>query len=180
VVAAGGQTLELDIGNVAALLQVGKVLSAIALAVVLLIIVNIWRRPSFPAVSYGSIRLSHGRMRWLWFTFILGSLALGSAADPAARLENTSEDAELLAAAESTRHTGFTMPFPFYRYERQLVYADGVLAVDNTYEGFLIPWGLLSAFLAYLVLVIRWNPENRLALRILRGRQRRRGRRSDP
>jgi hypothetical protein len=176
------QSIELDIANVTSWLLAGKVLSAVALVVVLVVIVNIWRRASFPAVSYGSIELSHGRMRWLWFTLILGALALGSAEDMIARLENTSEDEELLAAAESRRQTGFTMPFPFYRYERQRVYADGELAVDNTTEGFLIPWALLSTLLAYLVLVIRWNPENRLALRILQGKRRRgfrRGRRTD-
>ncbi|MDH3732766.1 MAG: hypothetical protein OEU54_04495 [Gemmatimonadota bacterium] len=170
------QQARLDLPDVSGFILAGKILSAITIVVVLIVIANIWRRSSFPGVSYGSISLSHGRLRWLWFTIILGAFALGAAEDPIARFENTSEDAELLESAESTRQTSLSLPLPFYRYERQRVYADGELAVDNTLEGFLVPWSLLSALLAYLVLVVRWNPENRLALRILQGRRRRRAR----
>lgn len=168
--------VSLDFGDISALLLVGKVLSAVALVVVLTVIVNIWRRSSFPAVSYGSIVLSHSRMRWLWLSVIVGAAALGAAEEPIARSMKTSEDAELLEAAEVRRQASFSAPFPFYRYERQRVYADGELAVENVTEGFLIPWPLLSAFLAYLALVMRWNPENRLAIRILKGPKRRRDR----
>jgi hypothetical protein len=171
---------ELDIPDVTGFILAGKTFSAVALLVVLIVLLNIWRRSSFPGVSYGSISLSHGRLRWLWTSIIIGAVALGSAEDPIARLESTREDDERLAAAESRRQTSLTVPLPFYRYERQRIYADDEIAVDNTLEGFLIPWALLSALLAYLVLVVRWNPENRLALRILQGRRRRRDRRFTP
>jgi hypothetical protein len=64
-----------------------------------------------------------------------------------------------------------TLPLPFYRYERERTYGDGELASEEILEGFLIPWPLLSGLIAYLLLVLRWNPENRWALRILRGRR---------
>lgn len=170
----------LDVGNVGALLLAGKILSMIALVVVLLVIVNIWRRKSFPAVSYGSIQLSHGRMRWLWFALILGATAIGSAEDPIARMTRTMVDEELLEAAETTRRANLTAPFAFYRYDRERIYADGELASETVFEGFLIPWAMLSALIAYVVLVVRWNPENRWALRILQGRRRWRRDRRDP
>lgn len=180
IAAAPQVRAELDLPDVSGFILAGKILSAIALLVVLAVLWNIWRRGSFPGVSYGSINLSHGRLRWLWTSIIIGAVALGSAEDPIARFENTSEDEELLAAADSRRQTSLAIPLPFYRYERQRIYADDELAVDNTFEGFLIPWALLSALLAYLVLVVRWNPENRLALRILQGRGRRRNRQNAP
>lgn len=168
------QQATLDLPDVSGFILAGKILSAVAIIALLAVTWNIWRRSSFPGVSYGSISLSHGRLRWLWFSIMLGAFALGAAEDPIARFENTIEDEELLEAAGTTRQTSLSIPLPFYRYERQRVYADDQLAVDNTFEGFLIPWALLSAFLAYVVLVVRWNPENRLALRILQGRRRRR------
>lgn len=173
MIAVAVQSIELDVTNVSAWLLAGKILSGVALAVVLAVVVNIWRRPSFPAVGYGSIELSHSRMRWLWFGFIVGAVALGSTSNPVALLTSTSEDEELLAAATSRRQTSLDMPLPFYRYQRERVYADDELAVDNVTESILLPWSLLSALLAYVVLVVRWNPQNRLALRILQGRKRR-------
>ena len=52
--------------------------------------------------------------------------------------------------------------------------ADGALGEVGGTEGFLIPWSLLSALVAYLVLVVRWNPDSKMARRILRGRKWRR------
>jgi hypothetical protein len=167
----------LELGDVQGLLLAGKVLSGIALAAVLAIIVNIWRRPSFPGVSYGSIRLTHGRMRWLWFTLIVGATALASTEDPIARATRNMEDPELLQAAGTTRQTSLTIPFPFYRYEHTRVWAGEELAKEDTLEGFLIPWALLSTIVAYVVLVLRWNPENRWAIRILQGKKHARARR---
>jgi hypothetical protein len=67
------------------------------------------------------------------------------------------------------------LPLPFYRYERVRQYRGEHLVEEEVLEGALIPWALISALLAYLVLVIRWNPESRWALRALHGRRRRGG-----
>lgn len=173
VSSAARQTAQ-NMPDLSGFILAGKVLSAVAIIAFLAVLWNIWRRSSFPGVSYGDIHLSHGRLRWLWFSIMLGALALGSAEDPIARRTSTMEDEELLAAATGSRQTSLSIPLPFYRYERTRVHVGDDLAVENTLEGFLIPWALLSAFLAYLVLVVRWNPESRIALRILRGRRRRR------
>ncbi|MDX1394728.1 MAG: hypothetical protein R3195_10055 [Gemmatimonadota bacterium] len=167
------QSLVLDVENVGTLLLAGKVLSGLAVVGVLAVIVNCWRRDAFPGISYGEIELSHGRLRWLWILFILGGFALGSAEDPVVQAGTTMEDEELLDSAVNRRQTSLDLPLPFYRFERRRVYADGELAVESTTEYFLIPWALLGAFVAYIALVVRWNPENRLALRILQGRGRR-------
>jgi hypothetical protein len=157
--------------NIEILLTVGKALSALMLLVVLVAIVSVWRRRSFPSVGYGGVSLSYRRLRWLWVGILLGSTGLGIAEDPIASLTHTQEDPEVLEAASSLRNTGMTLPLPFYRYERERTYGDGELASEEILEGFLIPWPLLSGLIAYLLLVLRWNPENRWALRILRGRR---------
>jgi len=168
--------LELDLPSaIPGLLLAGKILSAITLVVVLVALTNVWRRPALPAITYGEIELSQRRMRWVWTGFLLGALALGTAEDPLARQTATMEDAEALEAAGATRQTGLSLPFPFYRYERVRRYADGGLAAEDVTQSVLIPWSLLSALLAYVILVIRWNPANKWALRILQGRKRRWG-----
>jgi len=157
--------------NIEILLTVGKALSALMLIVVLVTIVSVWRRESFPSVGYGGVSLSFRRLRWLWVGIILGATGLGIAEDPIARLTHTHEDPEVLETASSLRNTGLTLPLPFYRYERESTYGDGELGEQLVVEGFLIPWPLFSGLLAYLLLVLRWNPENKWALRILRGRR---------
>lgn len=169
----------LDLADLGPLLLAGKILSGVALLAVFWILVDIWRRGALPAASYGEVRLSQRRMRWLWTSIILGATALGSAEDPIARFETNTEDAEVLAVEGPTRQSGLSLPFPFYRYERQRIYKDDALGSEQVLEGFLIPWALLSAFVAYLVLVVRWNPQSRLAQRILQGRRRRRERDAD-
>ena len=107
-----GQSLVLDVENVGALLLAGKVLSALAVAGIVAVIVNCWRRDSFPGVSYGDIELSHGRLRWLWILFILGGFALGSAEDPVVQAGTTMEDAELLESAVNRRQTSLSVFIP--------------------------------------------------------------------
>ena len=86
---AGGQSLVLDVENVGALLLAGKIFSALAVAGIIAVIVNCWRRDAFPGVSYGDIELSHGRLRWLWILFILGGGARGSVEDPVVQAGTT-------------------------------------------------------------------------------------------
>ena len=112
------------------LLTAGKALAAAMLILVLLAIVNVWRRGSFPDVTYGGVTLSRSRLRFVWFGILIGGMVTGAARDPVANRINTVE------------------------------------------ESVSIPWELFSALLAYVLLVVRWNPENRWALRILRGRRR--------
>ena len=170
---ADGQSLVLDVENVGTLLLAGKILSGLAVAGVIAVIVNCWRRDAFPGITYGPIELTHGRLRWLWILFILGGFALGSAEDPVVQASTTMQDEELLESAVNRRQTSLDLPLPFYRFERRRVYVNDELAEESTTEYVLIPWALLGAFVAYIALVVRWNPENRLALRILRGRRRR-------
>lgn len=47
--------------QVETLLWVGKLLSGAALLLVLITLVDIWRRASFPRISYGGIRIGRRR-----------------------------------------------------------------------------------------------------------------------
>jgi hypothetical protein len=64
-----------------------------------------------------------------------------------------------------------TLPFPFYRYEREREYGGEELVSEEIQEAFVLPKPLLAALLAYLVLVVRWDSSTRLARRILKGRR---------
>jgi len=94
---------------------VAKALSALMLVVLVIALIDVWRRRAMPLISYGGLELSASRMRQ-------------------------------------------------YRGEH--------LVEEEVVEGALIPWALISALFAYLVLVVRWNPESRWALRALHGRRR--------
>jgi len=99
-------------------------------------------------------------------------LTLGATNDQVASRTRTMEDEEALAAATATRQTTLSLPLPFYHYERERTHALDALIQESVVEGVAIPWELLSALFAYLVLVLRWNPKNRWALRILKGKKR--------
>jgi len=123
-------------------------------------------------VSYGGITLGQTRLRWVWFLLLIGALGIGVAEDPILNESGTGEaDPALLEGDPPTRTVYVTVPLPFYRYDRQRTYVEGRLAAESITRGVLIPWTLLSALLAYLVLVVRWNRENRWAKRILHGRR---------
>jgi hypothetical protein len=158
-------------GDISLLLTVGKALSALTIVVLLLAIWNVWRRKDFPSVAYGGISLSQKRLRWVWFLILVGAFGFGINEDPMAVATRTLEDEEAQAAATSFRTVTISLPFPFYRFDRERVYGDGELVNEEIQEGFVIPGPLLSALLAYLVLVVRWNSSSRLARRILKGRR---------
>jgi hypothetical protein len=161
-------------GQIPFLFVAGKVLSGVIILVLVLSIVDIWRRQSFPELSYGGVSLSQKRLRVVWLLVLIGAFGVGINEGPIAISTRSMEDAEIAAASKSFKTVSVNLPLPFYRYERERVYGDGVLVEEDIAEGFLIPWALLWALLAYVVLVVRWNPESRMARRILRGRKWRR------
>ncbi len=158
-------------GQLPLLFVAGKILSAIMILVLLLAILDIWRRRSFPDVSYGGISLSQKRLRVVWFLVLIGAFGVGINEDPVAVSSQTMEDEEVAAVATTLKTVGVNLPLPFYRYERRRVYGDGALVGEEVVEGFLIPWSLLWGLLAYFVLVVRWDPASKMARRILRGRK---------
>ena len=161
--------------NIAVILLVGKVLSVLAVVLLVVAFINLWRRESLPEVSYGGLTLSTRRLKWLWFTLLLGSLAMVGSGDLGAIRSQTLEDLENEAGELRTgekRSTELSVPLPFYRYERSREFRGGHLVEETVTEGVLVPWPFLGTLIAYLVLVVRWNPENRWALRILHGRKR--------
>lgn len=158
-------------GQIPLLFLAGKILSALMILFLLLTIIDIWRRRSFPGVSYGGISLSQRRLRMVWFLVLVGAFGVGIDEDPIAVSTRSLEDAELAAAATSFKTVGVNLPLPFYRYDRQRIYGDGALVEEKVVEGFLIPWSLLWGLLAYFVLVVRWDPESKKARRILHGRR---------
>jgi hypothetical protein len=158
-------------GDISILLTLGKVLSALTLAVWLMSIWSVWRRKVFPEVSYGGLTLSSKRLRWIWFLVLVGAFGFGVAEDPVAVSTRSEEDAEATAAATSFRTVSVNLPFPFYRFDRQRTYGDGELVSEEIQEGFVIPGPLLSALMAYLILVVRWDSSSRFARRILQGRK---------
>lgn len=152
------------------LFTVAKVLSAVALLLVALAIVNVWRRDSLPGVTYGSVSLSPRRLRWVWTGVLIGATLLGSAEDPFVQSASHTEDPELSQDGPGLG-TSLSVPSPFYRYERERRYQGDRIAEESETEGILIPWQLLSALFAYLILVVRWDPTSRWAIRLLRGRK---------
>jgi hypothetical protein len=66
------------------LLIAGKSLAAAMLTLVLVAIFNVWRRDSFPDVTYGGVTLSNSRLRWVWFGILVGAMVAGAAQDPVA------------------------------------------------------------------------------------------------
>ena len=163
----GGSTLP----DISLLLAAGKGLSAVIIALLVWAIWNLWRRVDFPTVAYGGISLSLTRLRWVWFLILVGAFGFGVNEDPVAVATKTMEDPEAQAEASSFRTVTLNLPFPFYRFDRTRVYGDGNLVNEQIQEGFVIPGPLLSALLAYLVLVVRWDSSSRLARRILKGRK---------
>lgn len=161
-------------GQLPFLFVAGKILSAIMILLLLLAILDIWRRRAFPDVSYGGKSLSQKRIRVVWFLVLIGAFGVGIDEDPIALSGRSMEDPEAAAAATSFKTVGVNLPLPFYRYDRQRVYGDGVLVEEEISEGFLIPWSLLWGLVAYVVLVVRWDPESKRARRILHGRKWRR------
>jgi hypothetical protein len=156
-------------------LLVAKALSALMLAVLVIALVDVRRRRTMPVISYGGLELSNSRMRWIWFGLLVGSLGVAAAGDPLAMRGHSYEDP---VTEEGQPRTGplvtrqVQLPLPFYRYERVRQYRGEHLVEEDVVEGALIPWALISALFAYLVLVVRWNPESRWALRALHGRRR--------
>ena len=158
-------------------LLVAKALSALALVVLVVAVIDVRRRRNMPVISYGGLELSASRMRWVWFGLLVGSLGVAAAGDLLAMRSHSfedpvTEDGQPRTGSLVTRQV--QLPLPFYRYERVRQYRGGHLVEEEVVEGALIPWALISALFAYLVLVVRWNPESRWALRALHGRKRRR------
>ena len=158
-------------GSFPFLFPMGKVLSFITLVLVVAAIWNVWRRKSFPGVAYGGVSLSPRRLRWVWFTALLAAFGFGINEDPVTVSTSLWEDPEAAAAVTASRTVTVNLPLPFYSYDREKVYGDGELVRDYLVEGFVLPWPLISALVAYLVLVVRWKPENRWARHILQGRK---------
>ena len=158
-------------GSVAQILLAGKVLSALALLVVLAAVVNVWRRRSFPGLAYGGIVLASRRIRWIWFLVLTGALGFGVNEDPILVSTRSMNDPEAADSAAVLKRVNLSVPLPFYSYRRERTFGDGVLVAEDVTEGFLVPWPLVSALFAYLVLVLVWNPNNPWARRILQGRR---------
>ncbi|HSG09608.1 MAG TPA: hypothetical protein VLA36_14700 [Longimicrobiales bacterium] len=163
------------IENAAVVITAGLWLSVVVLFVVAGILWNLWHRESLPEVAYGGVALAQRRVRWLWTAALLGATAMGSARDPMVTNTTTMEDPDARAAAspsDAMRTTSRNVPLPFYRYEREDVSLGGVAVASREMTGFVLPTPLLWALLAYLFLVVRFNPDSRWTRRILHGRKR--------
>jgi hypothetical protein len=164
--------------HIGTVLVVAKALSALALVVLVVALIDVRRRRDMPVISYGGLELSASRMRWLWFGLLVGSLGVAAAGDLLAMRSHSFEDP---LTEDGHPRTGAVvirkvqLPLPFYRYERVRQYRDGHLVEEEVVEGALVPWALISALFAYLVLVVRWNPDSRWASRALHGWRRGRG-----
>lgn len=158
--------------DVTFVMTLGKVLSGLASLLALGAVISVWRRASFPSVAYGGVSLSNRRIRWVWFLVILGGFTLGVGEDPVVTRTHSPDNPNSPSPEQMTRAVTVSIPLPFYWYERVRYYEAGALVGESVAEGFLIPWQLLSALFAYLVLVLLWNPDSPWALRILRGRRR--------
>lgn len=136
--------------------------------------INVWRREFIPEISYGELPLAPNRMRWLWTRFLVGSTLAAVSGDPVVistySFEEPNIEASLPPGAERAQGS-LDLPLPFYLYTRQLVTGDGNILEETVAEGIPLPWGMMTAVLAYFVLVVGWNPENRWALRILGGKR---------
>ena len=155
------------------LFLIAKILSGIALFVLLAVFVDLWRRPSVPPFSYGGVTLSQGRLKGLWFAFLVGALVVASNNDPIVRRTSDREGPETTSAEvkATPMETDLTVPLPFYHYERTARSVDGTVVEEHVAEGAALPWSFLWGLLAYYVLVVRWNPDSRWTKRILEGRR---------
>lgn len=152
------------------LFPVGLVLSALCLLAFLWVLWQLWRNRDFPEVSYGGVSIPYRRVRWLWFVVMTGALGLGVMQDPFLTSTTTAEETEEVEGT-ATVASNVLIPLPFYRYEREKLSKGGVLVFEQRTTSLLIPWPLLVAFLAYFLLVRRWNPDSRWVRRFLLGRK---------
>ena len=149
-------------------------LSVLTVAFVLLALFDLWRRKDFPLVAYGGVTLTKRRMRWVWVLVLVGAFGFAVKEEPASTRSFFSEGLDAVKAAGPSRTVTVDLPLPFYRYERARYFADGERVGEEGAEHVSIPWPLLSALFAYWVLVVRWNPGNPFARRLLQGRRWRR------
>lgn len=150
---------------------VGMGLSVVTVALVLAAFIDIWRRKTFPKVAYGGITLTVHRMKWIWGLTLLGAFGFGVNEDPITTRSFSSGNLEVAQAAGPVRTVSVDLPMPFYQYHRARYSVAGEVLAEEGWEGFGLPWPLLSALFAYWVLVLHWNPGNRFARRILQGRR---------
>ncbi len=161
------------------LLVLAQILSGLSVLVLIGTLIYLWRRPALPAISYGGIELSMGRMRWLWTGALIGAFLSSALDDPIAVKSDVMEDPERVSAAVLTRSSSLSMPFPFFQYSRERTWvadtpgAELALAEETVTRAITFPRGLFAAFVTFGVLVIWWNPESRWARRILHGKKRR-------
>jgi len=156
------------------IITAGLWLSGVAYLLVAGALWNLWRRASLPDVAYGGVSLTSRRVRWLWTVALLGATLLGSSNDPIVRssVDMNDPDAEAVAAVtDDVRQVTTNVPLPFYRYEKQETSRGGVVLTTHELRGFVLPSELLWTLLAYLFLVIRFNPDGRWTRRILHGRK---------
>lgn len=149
-------------------------LSVGAFAVLAGVLWHVWRRDVIPEVAYGGVALAPRRLRWLWTVALLGSIALGAAADPflvTSTDMNAPAEHEAAPRPEVTRTIDRTIPLPFYRYERKEVTVDGVPQSSHELRGLVLPTPFLLTLLAYFFLVVRFKPDGRWTRRILYGRK---------
>jgi hypothetical protein len=153
-------------------LGVAKALSALFVVVLIVAVVDVWRRNDVPTVTYGGITLATSRLRWLWVGALVGGVAAAADTDPLVLETRTFGHPDPAVVAErATQTTGIDVPVMFYRYQRTAVSRAGTLLHEEVREGVMLPWQFLSVLLAYVLLVVRWNPTNRWAMRILHGRR---------
>lgn len=158
-----------------AIITAGLWLSVVALLVVTATVVNVWRRRTMPEVAYGGVALTQRRVRILWTAALVGATVIGSANDPMVVSSTDMRDPDAQAAAAPTapsRSTSVSVPLPFYRYERNETSVGGVMLTSHELRGFVLPTPLLWTLLAYVFLVIRFNPDSAWTRRFLHGRKR--------
>jgi hypothetical protein len=163
-----------DLGDF--VIWLGLSLSGVALAGLVWMLVNCWRRDALPAASYGGLKLPERRLRWIWTLVLIGALGFGVAEDPIAQVTaigppDGARSAEPESEGALTRTWSLDIPLPFYRYEREVESRDGTIIRDSRVSSLLIPKPLLGAMVAYLVLVVWWHPNRRWARRLLLGKR---------
>lgn len=164
-----------------AIIAAGLWLSVVAYLVVVATVWNVWRRDAMPEVAYGGVAITQRRVRILWTAALVGATVVGSANDPVVVSSTDMQDPDAQAAAAhtgSSRSTSVSVPLPFYRYEKNETSVEGVVLTSHELRGFVLPTPLLWTLLAYLFLVIRFNPDSRWTRRFLHGT--RRDRERDP
>lgn len=158
------------------IISAGPWLSGVAYLVVASTLWNLWRREALPDVAYGGVSLTPRRVRWLWTAAILGATVLGSANDPVVRTSVDMNDPDAQGSVSPTadrREGSITVPLPFYRYEKVETSRGGVVMTTHELRGFVVPFELIWTLLAYLFLVVRFNPDSWWTRRFLHGRKRR-------